>query len=558
MAILANQAAKVKHRLTSLSSWELPKQSSTLAPPHVWSNSDMDPVRPEHQTWSIWTWMGYWASDAINIGTWQAASSIIAVGLTWRDSIAIVVVGTLCVAIPLVMNGAIGARLHIPFSVAVRAGFGYYLAYYCIVCRAVLASFWLGIQSVSGSQCITVMIEAIWPSYRNIGNSLPASAGIDTRGMISYFLFWLIQMPMLLVPPQKLRWLFVLKLILAPAVALAMLGWCVNRAGGSGEIWNTPGTATGSARAWLWLSCMTSITGSWSTMACNIADFSRYSKTTRVQFIQLPFIPFIFTICSLFGIITTSAAYVVWGEYYWNPLDILGRWLEMGSGGRAGAFFAAVAWFIVQVCSNITANSISAANDLTVLFPRWVNIHRGCIIAGLIGGWVFVPWKILASASSFLSFMGGYAVFLGPIAAILMSDYWLVRRQRVDVPAMYNPHGRYHYWHGINWRALVVMIIASSPNIPGLARTISPKTVSINEGSQHLYSFNWLFGFCTATFLYFALSLIFPPKETFVAKTIYGLQEIEGVASDEEASQSNVPSEAGEKKAVSTEVKADS
>lgn len=537
MAWARPAATKVKTRLTSLESWKLAKQSSTLAPPHVWSNSDMDPVPPEKQTWDMWTWMGYWASDAINIGTWEAASSIIAVGLTWRDAIPIVVVGTSCVAVPMVLNGAIGARLHIPFSVAVRAGFGYYLAYYCIISRAVLAAFWLGIQSVSGSQCITVMLRAIWPSYANLGNSLPASAGIDTQGMVSYFLFWLIQMPLLLVPPQKLKWLFLTKMIVAPIVALGTLGWCVNKAGGSGTIFSQGGTVSGSEKAWLWLSCMTSITGSWSTMACNIADFSRYSRNRRVQYVQLPFIPFIFTICSVLGIITTSAAYVIWGEYYWNPLDILGKWLEMGSGGRAAAFFAATAWFIVQVGSNITSNCISAANDLTVLFPRYVNIRRGCIITAIAGGWVFVPWKILASASSFLSFMGGYAVFLGPIAGILVSDYWLVRKQKVDVPAMYNPDGRYHYWHGINWRALLSLLAASSPNLPGLAYSINSSTVSISTGSKHLYSFNWLFGFTTAVCLYFALSLAFPPRDTYVPKTIFGVETLTGVESSDQEEQ---------------------
>jgi NCS1 family nucleobase:cation symporter-1 len=86
----------------------------------------------------------------------------------------------------MVLNGAIGAKLHIPFSVAIRASFGYYLAYFCIVSRCILAMFWLGIQGANGAQCITIMIEAIWPSYANIKNTIPASQGIDSKGMIRY------------------------------------------------------------------------------------------------------------------------------------------------------------------------------------------------------------------------------------------------------------------------------------------------------------------------------------------------------------------------------------
>lgn len=225
--------------------------------------------------------------------------------------------------------------------------------------------------------------------------------------MISYFLFWIIQLPLLLIPPTKLRYLFVVKLFAAPITAVATLGWIVHKAGGSGDLFNLPGKYSGSAKAWVWLSCMSSVTGSWATLACNIPDFSRYARSSKGQYIQLPFLPAIFTICGVLGIITTSASKVVYGEYYWNPLDIIAQWLVDGSsGGRAAAFFAALSWYIAQVGTNITANSISAANDLTVLFPKYINIARGCVIAAIVGGWVIVPWKIISSAETFLSFMG--------------------------------------------------------------------------------------------------------------------------------------------------------
>ena len=135
----------------------------------------MDPVPPKYQTWTLWTWMAYWATDTINLGTWETASSVIAVGLNCefpskhasyrplslaigKDAIPVMVVGTSCVAIPMVLNGAIGAKLHIPFSVVVRSGFGYYFGYFCIISRSILAMFWLGIQGANGAQCITIML----------------------------------------------------------------------------------------------------------------------------------------------------------------------------------------------------------------------------------------------------------------------------------------------------------------------------------------------------------------------------------------------------------------
>jgi NCS1 family nucleobase:cation symporter-1 len=327
------------------------------------------------------------------------------------------------------------------------------------------------------------------------------------------------------------------------------MGWCVHKAGGSGQIFALKATVSGSQKAYLFLSSMSSVTGSWSTLACNIPDFSRYAKSSKGQFIQLPFLPIIFTLCAVIGIVTTSATGVIYGTLIWNPLDIISKWLASGHGGRAAAFFAATSWYIAQVGTNITANSISAANDLTVLFPRYVNIERGCVIAALIGGWVIVPWKILSSAETFLAFMGGYAVFLAPIAGILASDYWLVKKQNIDLPALYNPDGRYSYWNGINWRAFFSLLVSVAPNLPGLGYSIgsiqhtnpdgttyTTDSVMISQGAKNLYTFDWLFGFTMSIFVYTALSWIFPARASLIETTIYGHDIGEGIGVGSETS----------------------
>ncbi|KAJ0144676.1 putative permease, partial [Colletotrichum tanaceti] len=343
---------ELRLRCTSIKAWELPRHSSSaLAPEGVWTNEDMDPVKPEDQTWSIWTILAYWSSDLMNLSTLQTAGSILAVGLSWRESIPIMFVGTTCIAVAMVLNGAIGSRLHLPFSVIAAGSFGYWLRYFAIVSRAVLAMFWLGVQCANGSYCITIMLSAWAPSYARIPNTLPESAGITSMGMCSFFLFWILQLPMLLIHPTKLRPLFYVKLIATPAVVLGTLGWAVKKAGGGGEIFKLqPEVPKGTAQyAWLWLSCMSSVTGQWATMGVNIPDFLRYSKSPNGQLVQLPFVPLVFTLCGTMGIITTSATKTFHGEYLWNPLDIVSLWLENGPGGRCAAFFAAFAWFIATV-----------------------------------------------------------------------------------------------------------------------------------------------------------------------------------------------------------------
>lgn len=77
----------LRARCTTVSAWQLPKQRSAVGPEYVWTNEDMDPIKLENQTWSIWTWMAYWATDTLNLGTWETASSILALGLSWREAI---------------------------------------------------------------------------------------------------------------------------------------------------------------------------------------------------------------------------------------------------------------------------------------------------------------------------------------------------------------------------------------------------------------------------------------------------------------------------------------
>lgn len=222
------------------------------------------------------------------------------------------------------------------------------------------------------------MLRAWAPSYNDIPNALPASAGITTQGMISYFLFWIIQLPLLLIHPTKLRPLFWIKLSAAPVAAIATMGWCIHKAGGHGDIFALRATATGSQYAWLWLSCMSSVTGNWSTLAVNIPDFTRYAKSPNGQYIQLPAMPIIFTACGVLGIVTTSASKVFSGEYLWNPLDIVAMWLDYGSGGRCAAFFAALAWYVAQVCigPSVTAKSSLWFSLLISLRVRWARILR--------------------------------------------------------------------------------------------------------------------------------------------------------------------------------------
>ncbi|KAI0155794.1 allantoin permease [Pestalotiopsis sp. NC0098] len=504
---------------TNVEGWVLEKQPMTFADENTWSNRDSDVTPREHRTWNSWTILGFWLSDALSVQSWSAASAIIAVGLTWREAVYCLILGTLTITIPLCLNGAAGAELHVPFPVVARSSFGFLFARFPIIVRMVTALFWHSIQTYSGSTAMTQVIRSIWPSYLDIPNHLPASAGITTQEMVSHFIFWSVQFPVLLISPHKLRWFFVAKAVIVILAAAGIVIGMSRMANGTGDIWDQQPTVSGSARAWLIVSSMSSMTGGWATMATNVADFTRYMEKPKGVYWQALFVPMILTILGVFGIIGTSCAKVVYGDYIWDPLTLASNWTS--AGGRAGAFFVGVSFCIAQIGTNLSANVVSCANDMTNLWPKYINIRRGVIITTVTAGWIMVPWLIISNAASLLNFMSAMGVFLAPIAAILGCDYWVIKKKAIDVPALYRRSARYSYQNacGTNWRAAVAFTIGLVPNLPGMAAAVNT-SLDIG-GASYIYDMFYLYGFTSTFAVYAVLSWCFPSPTTLIPHAVH-------------------------------------
>ena len=179
--------------------------------------------------------------------------------------------------------------------------------------------------------------------------------------MISYVLYQIIQFPFLFILTHKLQFIFMIKTIVVPPTALAMVLYVSVKAGNGSSFFSHPGTVHGATRAWLWLSNLTSVTGGFSTLAVNISDFSRFAKTPGAQVWQLPFIPFFKVIVGVFGVVAASATTTLYGKTLWSPIDIISEWGD-SAGGRAAMFFCGLVWLLAQICVNISANSVSFAN----------------------------------------------------------------------------------------------------------------------------------------------------------------------------------------------------
>lgn len=400
----------------------------------------------------------------------------------------------------------------------------------------ILAVFWFAIQNVNGANAVKAMIGAIWPSFLTLRNSIPADQGIETNTMIAYLIFWLVQLPFLYMRPDRVRWLFAAKSVLVPIAWIVILVWAFV-AEGKGPIFEQDASVQGAEYSWVWLASMTSVLGNYATLSVNQvsplplsihgyrkmklmngqSDFSRYSRVSPLwQLLYIPLLPIVFTFISFIGIAASSAG---WSRYStpsipWDPIELISHWSS-----RAARFFGASSFALASLGVNISANSISAANDLMALFPAHVDLRRGQLLCGLLS-WALVPWKILESAGNFLNFMSAYAVFLGPVAAIMLWDFYWVKKMKYDTVALYQPLShvyRFNSWL-VNWRAVGAFLVGVGPCLPGLIHSVN-EGIAVGVG-VHPYQFGWLLGFVGTSFVYVLLSCVFPVKEALVERAV--------------------------------------
>jgi NCS1 family nucleobase:cation symporter-1 len=122
---------------------------------------------------------------------------------------------------------------------------------------------------MNGANSVRVMIGAIWPSFLTLKNGIPASQGIDTATMISFFIFWVASVPFLAMHPNDLRWLFMAKSVIVPVAWISILIWAFVSTKGEGDMWDQQAKLEGSAYSWGFLSSLTSVIGNYATLSVN-------------------------------------------------------------------------------------------------------------------------------------------------------------------------------------------------------------------------------------------------------------------------------------------------
>lgn len=549
------------------------------------SNEDMEPI-PRDSPKRTWGWpslLGFWVAEAFSISMYQGekvyletresnepcasdnvaivSSSAVNKGLNPGLAILAVLVGHVLVCVPSMLDGYLGCVLGINFPVLTRASFGIRGSYFAVFIRGIVACIWFGTQSFQGGQCLQVMISAIWPQFDNFPNHLPESGHVTSAELLCFFLFILIQLPLLWLHVSSLRYMFMAKTIIMPVFGLTLFiwalvagkhsysllnslhisqGWTVHAnlilAKGFGPTFSKPTRIIdGTPVVVVFFQCVTTAIGPKATLALNMPDFTRYAASSRhVVWCQAVGLIVLVTLCGVLGATVSSASEVIYGEVTWNPLQVARLW-----DNRAAQFFAGLCWSFAVIGTNISANTVSFSNDLSLWFPKYVNNRRGAYVCAVLGVCA-VPWYIQYSAASFASFLNGYSLFLGSIAGIIVCDYWVCRSQHLKVSSLYVLKGSHYYTMGVNPRAITAFIAGIVPNLPGLAAACGASGVP--KGATYLYSLSWLVSISVAGLTYWLSWKLCPfpvdggEDEVYiegrVAQTSDSVKEQDGMESD--------------------------
>jgi nucleobase:cation symporter-1, NCS1 family len=453
-------------------------------------NEDLAAIPPERRTWGTYNYASLWVAMSVCIPTYMLASGLIAGGMSWKQAIGTILLGNLIVLVPMILNAHAGTKYGIPFPVYVRASFGVRGANIPAVLRALVACGWFGIQCWIGGQAIYSMLHVLWPT----------AAAHAMTPWICFFAFWLLNMVVIWRGIETIKFLEGIGAPFMLAVGLLLLWWITRKAGGLGPVLSTPSKfKTTGEFLHFFIPSLTGMVGFWATVALNIPDFTRYAKSQKAQMVgQALGLPTAMTLYSFIGVAVTSASAVIFGEAIWDPVALLGRFNE-----PIVASIALIALLIATLNTNVAANVVSPSNDFSNLNPRLISFRTGGLITGVIGI-LMMPWKLLTDFQSYIfGWLVGYSGLLGPIAGIMIADYFVVRSCSLNPADLYSRGGSYEYANGFNYRALAALALGVIVALVGL----------LVPSLRWLYDYAWFVGFLVSAVVYTLLMGKTPLRE---------------------------------------------
>jgi len=335
---------------------------------------------------------------------------------------------------------------------------------FVVLNRIVLSIIWFGVQSWQGGLMTYVCLRAIWPSIDNIPNTIPASTGMTLPQFVGFIVYFVIQLPFLLLDPKRVRYLLYSAAIGGFFVQLVLVSWACGTRGkdGFGDVLSSGTRLSGKTLGWMFVYGVTVTMSTITSGTASVCDYTRFARRPSSATWSQGMGALPAWLSNIFGVLTIAATQKRYGSELWSVASLLIaiQTADSSSATRVAVFFCGLFFGISQLALNIAGNSFSGGTDMATLLPRYINIRRGQYITAILG-LVINPWYLLSGAVVFISVMSAYTVFIQPFLGILVAQYFIVQRRRLKVADLYVTGQKSIYWYtcGVNWRAVVAVSV---------------------------------------------------------------------------------------------------
>ena len=463
--------------------------------------------------------IGLWSTVFLTIYGWQATASVLSFGLNvWQSVICTIIARLIQIAIVLSL-GWIGGVWHISYTVQSRYTFGIWGSLFPILLRVAVTCVWYGIQSFTGGLLVSCLLSTIFPTFQRLHNTLPVSASMTTKQFVGFILYNVVAIPLLYLPPDKLRIPLRVALVASGATIFGLSIGLMAAARGVGDYISAGATASaGPELGWAFVHGITALIGGNAVGMTSQTDFSRFAKRPGNQVWGQTFgVLFFGIVVPVFGVLGTSAASKMYGDVVelglWNPPNIVQLWLDTDYSPkmRAASFFVSLGLLLNILALNSVENGVSGGMDFAGLWPKYINIRRGSYLIAVVSI-LLNPWQIIAKASTFTAALSSFGIILGPMMGVFTADYYLVRKQKVKLSDLYHarPEGIYYFFKGINFRSYVAWILGFAPSIGGMASLDAKNTIPI--GLVRTFYLGFIIGYLISFLAHWGLNIVFPPK----------------------------------------------
>ena len=438
-------------------------------------NKDLAPTPTNKKNWGWFEIFNVWANDVQSLfGYTLAASLFIASGLNgWAVFLALILAGFFIMWL-VNLSGKPSVKHGIPYPVFARVSMGVFGANFPAMARGLVAMFWYGAQTYAASTAVALLITAL---TGNPGSEM--FLGMTGFMWVSFifvsafqvFLFWqgidLIRKFLNFAGPA----VYVVMILLMITIWAKVGGNLLSEVGNIFSSGERSGGFEGLGSFGAFLAVFSIMVGYFAAVVVNFGDFARFVKNEdEMKKGNLYGLVGNVILFSFITLMITGGTIALFGELIAQPTDMVAK-----IDNTLLTIVAAFAFFAATVGINMVANFIPPAYDLANLMPSKINFRMGGLITAGFGFVIGALWVSVITKMGMFPFVNTLGAILAPVFGIMITDYYIVKKQKIDVDALFKEgKGKYWYNDGFNIKAMIAWILSGYVAIGSVWPNILP------------------------------------------------------------------------------------